>query len=154
MSKTKEFDLETEKILADRPIERRVIEREIINANIAARDAARVEKQFLEDNGWRKRPESEVIEEIVEEEVEVVIEVPEPEPEPVPIETIIEKKQEIAEQMREVADQLNGETAAIAYVCQKGWNDEFEALFPKKAIWQGQITQSFAEWLKETKNFE
>ncbi len=69
------------------------------------------------------------------------------------IEKVIEGKLDIADKMEVIADQLVIETAAISYVCQQGWNDEFENLFPKKAIWQGQITQAFAEWLKETKGY-
>ncbi len=69
------------------------------------------------------------------------------------IEQVIEGKLDIADKMEVIADQLVIETAAISYVCQQGWNDEFENLFPKKAIWQGQITASFAEWLKETKGY-
>ena len=78
----KEFDEETEKILDERVVERRKLEREKINANIAARDAKRVEKQRLEDEGLLIRP---------------LYYPPEPEPEPAPVEekkSVIKKVKE------------------------------------------------------------
>ena len=104
----------------------------------------------------KPEPKKKIIEKVKE-----IIKLPksEPKPEPIPkieeppIEKVLEEKSNIADKMRDIADDINGEALIIAYVCQKGWNDEFENLFPKKAIWQGQITQGFAEWLKESKNY-
>jgi len=69
----------------------------------------------------------------------------------VPIETILKEKKEIANEIRNVADSLNGETNELKLVteqCQE-WIDEYAELEGSHAIWQGRLTNGFRLFCEE-----
>ena len=66
-----------------------------------------------------------------------------------PIKEIIEEKRDIANQMREVADDMNGETDEIERLQKEHpeWIQDYAIAEGGKAIWQGRITNGFRQWL-------
>ena len=65
-----------------------------------------------------------------------------------PIEVILEEKKEIANEMRKVANLMDGETKELQWLTAKrpDWIKEFELEEGGKAVWQGRITNGFKQW--------
>lgn len=105
---------------------------------------------------------AEVINEILEEAEDKIIELLEPLPleswpetdstvgttPEVSIEVILEEKKDIANDMRKVADLMNGETKELQWLTAKrpDWIKQFELEEGGKAVWQGRITNGFKAW--------
>ena len=68
--------------------------------------------------------------------------------EAISIDTIILEKEDIANEMRKVADLMNGETKELQWLTAKrqDWIDQFELEEGGKAVWQGRITNGFKVW--------
>ncbi len=66
----------------------------------------------------------------------------------VSFEVILEEKAEIAEEMRRIADEMNGETKELQWLTAKrpDWIEQFELEEGGKAVWQGRITNGFKQW--------
>ena len=66
----------------------------------------------------------------------------------VPIEVILEEKKDIANEMKKVADAMNGETKELQWLTAKrpDWIQQFELEEGGKAVWQGRITNGFKQW--------
>ena len=96
------------------------------------------------------KPMKEVIDDILEEAEDKIIEVLEPLPTEllIPIETIIAEKEDIANEMRDVADLMDGETKELQWLTAKrpDWIKQFELEEGGKAVWQGRITNGFKQW--------
>jgi len=65
-----------------------------------------------------------------------------------PIEVILEEKKEIANEMRKVADLMNGETTELQWLTAKrqDWIDQYNVEEGGKAVHQGRITNGFRAW--------
>jgi DNA repair exonuclease SbcCD ATPase subunit len=72
-----------------------------------------------------------------------------------PIEEIVKDKQDIANQMRQVADDMNGETERLKTIheCCQDWIDEYAQTEGAHAIWQGRVTKGFEDWC-DNKGYE
>ena len=72
-----------------------------------------------------------------------------------PIDKIIEEKNEIAEEFRRVADEMNGESRQLKTVVDScmDWIDEYADTEGGHAIWQGRITNGFRTWC-ESKGYK
>lgn len=83
-------------------------------------------------------------------------EIKEPEKkEEIPVEVLVEEKKQIAQELRKVANEMNGEARQVELVttnCQD-WIDQYAIEEGGKAIWQGRITNGFRTWC-EAKGFE
>ena len=157
------------KLNAEIDLEINILARENINKHIAARDADRIEKQFLEDQGWKKRPEIKIPESVILDDVRRRLGVsnpPEPEPEPAPvllpkqaiIERIIETevKQEIAGEIIGQATEAMDEASFSLEDFRKNnveLIEKFELETEKFAIYREKITKGFKEWI-ELNGFE
>ena len=66
----------------------------------------------------------------------------------VPLKVIIAEKEEIADEMRRIADEMNGETKELQWLTAKrpDWIAQFELEEGGKAVWQGRITNGFKQW--------
>ena len=66
----------------------------------------------------------------------------------VPIEVILAEKEDIANEMRNVADLMDGETKELQWLTAKrpDWIKQFELEEGGKAVWQGRITNGFKQW--------
>ena len=112
------------------------------------------------------KPMKEVIDDILEEAEDKIIEVLEPLPviaDPlglddetvgtteVPLEVILTEKEDIADQMREVADLMDAETKELQWLTAKrpDWIKQFELEEGGKAVWQGRITNGFKVWCED-----
>lgn len=71
------------------------------------------------------------------------------------IETTIRERRDAAQDFREVADHLNGETDEIEWLNTNhtDWIQEYAIAEGARAIWQGRITNGFRNWL-ESKNLK
>ncbi len=103
------------------------------------------------------KPMKEVIDYILEEAEDKIIEVLEPLPTEleVPIETILEEKKEIADEMRKVADAMNGEAKELQWLTAKrpDWIEQYNLEEGGNAVWQGRITNGFKVWC-ESKGYK
>ena len=65
-----------------------------------------------------------------------------------PIEVIVAEKLEIANEFRNVADLMDGETKELQWLTAKrpDWIEQFELEEGGKAVWQGRITNGFKLW--------
>ena len=103
----------------------------------------------------------EIIDEILEEAEDELIEALDPDPlgldnetvgtTEVPIGVIIAEKEDIANEMRKVADLMNGETKELQWLTAKrqDWIDQYEVEEGGKAVWQGRITNGFKQWCED-----
>jgi len=66
----------------------------------------------------------------------------------VSLDTLIEEKKEIANEMRNVANLMNGETKELKWLTAKraDWIKQFELEEGGKAVWQGRVTNGFKQW--------
>ena len=112
------------------------------------------------------KPMKEVIDEILEEAEDKIIEVLEPEkeskvipelisepiePKEVPIDVIVAEKKDMANEFRNVADLMDGETKELQWLTAKrpDWIAQFELEEGGKAVWQGRITNGFKAWCED-----
>lgn len=67
------------------------------------------------------------------------------------IDTIIAEKEDIANEMRKVAEAMNGETKELLWLTAKrpDWIKQFELEEGGKAVWQGRITNGFKQWCED-----
>ena len=66
----------------------------------------------------------------------------------VPLKVIIAEKEDIANQMRDVAELMDAETKELQWLTAKrpDWIAQFELEEGGKAVWQGRITNGFKQW--------
>ena len=70
---------------------------------------------------------------------------------PAPIDTLIKEKESIADEMRTVADAMNGEAKQLAKVVEQCQDiiEEYAQVEGGHAIWQGRLTKGFVVWCEE-----
>lgn len=92
-----------------------------------------------------------VVNDILEEAEDKIIEILEPLPaelEEIPIEVILAEKEDIANEMRNVANLMDGETKELQWLTAKrpDWIEQYNLEEGGKAVWQGRITNGFKQW--------
>ena len=123
-------------------------------------DKAEYYRQKLAKLKEAKKPAPEVKFDTVGNEIKEIIDVlgldnPETATTEVPIEIILAEKEDIANEMRNVADLMNGETKELQWLTAKrpDWIKQFELEEGGKAVWQGRITNGFKQWC-ESKGYK
>jgi hypothetical protein len=119
------------------------------------------ELRLLREKLDKLNAQREELEATKKKESESIAEPPEPEtiPEPVIFESdmtvIIEEKKEIADEMRKVAADMNGETKELEWLLttHQDWIERYNVEEGGNAVWQGRITNGFKVWL-ETKGLK
>lgn len=155
-----ELKKKKEKFDDEYELEYKKLARASINKHIAERDERRRKKQWLEDQGWKMdysllpKPEpiieepkiiEKIKEKIIPKKPLPIIEIPKPAKEVI---EIIEAKVEHAKFAAEhAANKIEAAIMAVEDIPSE-WINKYEFNTGKKAIWRGQITNGFKEFIK------